>query len=676
MNHPPRTTPSSAGDQDNNSSGGKRTLDSTGSSKKSDRSKRFRVSRACDQCRAGRERCDGAQPSCQTCETQDRPCTYHEPPKKRGIQPNYIRTLELTLAWLFKTLPEGEKRLSELLPSPDDSAHRLIAFKDVADAEALHQLWRNGIVCRQIDQLLSGAEIETPTLRAEDSGRPGTQNGVAYQSPPLSAQSESGVPRYEAGEVRNHALVIEQSAGDIYREAHPGSGLLKLPENAWALLEEYFAFTHTWLPITEKHDILRLMYTYPEHGLLRESAQGSEHAELWSIMAYATSRAQKDQSSSAFHSCQDIAKSLIPRDQRAQLGHAKALLILSLISMSNEAWVAAWLTVGSAVRLLTHLFPGNAPSEPALAQSRAKHAYLAAYLLESVVASHTNALLHLRTSGVRDIGLLVEDGMEEWSPWHDPSAHAGPSATKSPARSISSFNELVRIALRSQNDLEDSSPRTGGPRELDVIVELLRNAASGKGRLHPSFVISKFRQSAGTNGSDSGRARAHDAETPALFHARTNSSQADFWANPNAGNSNPLLDQQYPFMTIPIEGSESLPGSTPAQQGSGTNMNTNMWAAGESTQLGLQNMPSFATENAGETAGPGADIFEELAMLERTESSQNPKFMQNLGFGPDLDLAEFFGADYQPSDPLLAYMQPNSFGDISQSHGGANKDAG
>jgi hypothetical protein len=36
--------------------------------------------------------------------------------------------------------------------------------------------------------------------------------------------------------------------------------------------------------------------------------------------------------------------------------------------------------------------------------------------------------------------------------------------------------------------------------------------------------------------------------------------------------------------------------------------------------------------------------------------------MQNLGFGPDLDLAEFFGPDYQPSNPLLAYMQPSQGG--------------
>jgi hypothetical protein len=56
-------------------------------------------------------------------------------------------------------------------------------------------------------------------------------------------------------------------------------------------------------------------------------------------------------------------------------------------------------------------------------------------------------------------------------------------------------------------------------------------------------------------------------------------------------------------------------------------------------------------------------------MLDSVEPMrEHPQFMQNLGFGPDLDLAEFFGPDYQPSNPLLAYMQPSQGGGTK--HGG------
>jgi hypothetical protein len=88
--------------------------------------KRSRVSRACDQCRASREKCDGVKPVCHTCDTQTRSCTYDEPPKKRGIQPNYIRTLELTLAWLFQTVPETQKALSRSLPIVNGPAQRCV----------------------------------------------------------------------------------------------------------------------------------------------------------------------------------------------------------------------------------------------------------------------------------------------------------------------------------------------------------------------------------------------------------------------------------------------------------------------------------------------------------------------------------------------------------------------
>ena len=111
--------------------------------------KRSRVSRACDQCRASREKCDGVKPVCHTCDTQKRSCTYDEPPKKRGIQPNYIRTLELTLAWLFQTVPETQTALSRSLPVVNGPAQRCVI--------PLSNLSQRGV--GKEDQTLSGREI-------------------------------------------------------------------------------------------------------------------------------------------------------------------------------------------------------------------------------------------------------------------------------------------------------------------------------------------------------------------------------------------------------------------------------------------------------------------------------------------------------------------------------------
>lgn len=102
--------------------------------------KRSRVSRACDQCRASRERCDG-ESKCQTCVSQNRSCTYKAQPKKRGIQPNYIRTLELTLAWLLQSFPDVESQLAESLPQDHAHISGLLRGKDSEASEALHLAW-------------------------------------------------------------------------------------------------------------------------------------------------------------------------------------------------------------------------------------------------------------------------------------------------------------------------------------------------------------------------------------------------------------------------------------------------------------------------------------------------------------------------------------------------------
>jgi hypothetical protein len=77
--------------------------------------KRFRVSRACDQCRQNREKCDGNQPQCAPCSDGKRQCTYSSSPKKRGLPPGYIRTIELALALAFQQDAELEASLTAKL---------------------------------------------------------------------------------------------------------------------------------------------------------------------------------------------------------------------------------------------------------------------------------------------------------------------------------------------------------------------------------------------------------------------------------------------------------------------------------------------------------------------------------------------------------------------------------
>lgn len=38
----------------------------------------------------------------------------------------------------------------------------------------------------------------------------------------------------------------------------------ELPSETWHLIDVYFSYTHSWLPIMEKHDLLRTSYQYSQ----------------------------------------------------------------------------------------------------------------------------------------------------------------------------------------------------------------------------------------------------------------------------------------------------------------------------------------------------------------------------------------------------------------------------
>lgn len=167
----------------------------------------------------------------------------------------------------------------------------------------------------------------------------------------------------------------------------------------------------------------------------------------------------------------------------------QALLILGLTEIMERAWLPAWLTIGSAIRLLTYSKLGRGTSTT-LFEGRTKHTLLAAFVLERAVASQTGATAHIRPGDIQHVGFLIEDGLEEWSPWQDPTAGAASSMARSPTRSMSTFNELVRIALQFPSDSILGSPGLSNMAStMEAITKLLINASDSTQRLHPSQVL-------------------------------------------------------------------------------------------------------------------------------------------------------------------------------------------
>ncbi|KAF2084979.1 hypothetical protein K490DRAFT_9630, partial [Saccharata proteae CBS 121410] len=439
--------------------------------------KRQRVSRACDQCRTAREKCDGIQPICFTCASSNRECSYTANPKKRGIQPGYIRTLELALAWTFKTVPGSEGVVSALLEEPKGRA--LLSGKDTEGSYKLHREWRRGTICKGIDRLLSGSD--DVTKKESDSPEPQDEDqlddtGIApdIQTPNSVGGNLAGVPSGSLdgapganASAPTPARTSESVEAEKTRIA-PGRRL-HVPSNLWRLFDVYFAYTHCWFPIAEKQDILKISYSYPDEGLeMAANTPGSgDHAELWSILAVASVQEQAanpstqhrpgDKSTMSPQAIYDTARNLLPSEQGAhELGHVKALLLLSLVNMAGGNSRPAWLQIGHAVRLANLLglykdqqrngmFPSAEESN-----KRGKHVYLACFALDSLVSAHLGREPFLKREHINRVGLLNEDGLEEWHPWvgcpdFRPSSQNPAQYSRSPVHSLSTFNHLVRI---------------------------------------------------------------------------------------------------------------------------------------------------------------------------------------------------------------------------------------
>ncbi|KAI9274313.1 fungal-specific transcription factor domain-containing protein [Phascolomyces articulosus] len=84
-----------------------------------DSAKRQRVSKACEQCRRKKVKCDGAAPLCGNCVVLDIQCTYKESTRKRGPPKGYIEAIEGRLhrleALLGSIVQEGDPRFQAVM---------------------------------------------------------------------------------------------------------------------------------------------------------------------------------------------------------------------------------------------------------------------------------------------------------------------------------------------------------------------------------------------------------------------------------------------------------------------------------------------------------------------------------------------------------------------------------
>ncbi|KAF4445502.1 QA-1F quinic acid utilization activator QA-1F [Fusarium austroafricanum] len=356
--------------------------------------KRQRVSLACDSCRTAREKCDGARPHCGTCTAQNRPCSYTPASRKRGVQTGYLRTIELSLAWLFEQVPGCEGALHNLLTQNDGAeGTRILATKDKAN-HRLYRRWSKSRVHKDIGRLLSDEKPIQNDTSADDSGTEdsspvGPQLFDGKPSPGLSIQginpSQTSVP------------ATAYSFDDADRPRLPTK--LTLPPHWKRLIDIYISYTHSWFPILEPGIITRTALTYPQEGLIVKASPSSAlHAQLWAVFAVSAFQdaASSEPSRHSGHSPDEIysiARRLIPsNDETLELAHISSLLLQSLVLLGQKKAMSAWLLIGRASRLAlyyrasaSHMFPVKQGGEASLNHSEVR-VLAGSFILDSLAS--------------------------------------------------------------------------------------------------------------------------------------------------------------------------------------------------------------------------------------------------------------------------------------------------
>ncbi|KAI1748889.1 fungal-specific transcription factor domain-containing protein [Xylaria castorea] len=476
--------------------------------------KRQRVSRACDQCRAAREKCDGIQPLCFPCASQNRPCSWKEPKKKRGVQTGYIRTLEMALGWIFDKIPESENSLHGLLTHEGGQGRLLLAGKDVAAGNRLHRRWRKSTVHEEIERVLSGdtastANDSTPGGESDEDGPEGdsfapqdtkSASNISEPTGPLKSERELPDRTQPSSQWHEDPATSKGSDADLLisptnlqspRSQRPST--VGLPSNHWRLLDIYFSYTHIWFPILEKHELLKTGYSYSDEGLriTRDTPGSAGHAELWAALALASYQEMASRigegveevpPNPTYMKPRDIyhmARNLIPiEDGFFETRHVNALLLLTLVNMACNDLRAAWMLIGMASRVALSLrLHGNLASTR---HRQSSHTYMGCFILDTLLSARLGLLPHLR-SGMAHISLPhLNDDLDEWQPWM-PCSDFGPSKrdarpSRMPSHSMSAFGILHRIHLVLSHRLWDDTESSLQPG--DAFLRTLQNAVN------------------------------------------------------------------------------------------------------------------------------------------------------------------------------------------------------
>eukprot|EP00136_Aspergillus_niger_P001746 XP_001390828.2 hypothetical protein ANI_1_620044 [Aspergillus niger CBS 513.88] len=450
--------------------------------------RRPRVSQACRRCRTKRNKCDGLRPACSTCLSLGHDCAYDLLARKRGLREGYVRSLEKLLALAIREVNGFEDDALALLGVVPESVAIQNQFKTPwtgdESSNQLYYMWKTSRLHRALEGTLSYPK-----------------------SVPLPGGFTDSLPRIDnvmagsGNKSQNYTNVGQGSSIDTVRIEQPGSlsempyaardtnsqsgsisapRLPPLPPHATRLLDTYYATTHSWFPIISKDEVTRTSHIYSDQACSEagRSTSCAYESTLWAILSYVTCASTVRQPSQSSQLLSEVklyyynSRHLIPsRIENCELGHLEAIILLVMVNIELEEWLAAWLLIGRAVQIVMFLRLGEPQDgQWSVTIQHGKTAAIGCFIIDSLLAFWRREPPHLPAEYLDAVARREEDGIKEWTLWPDllfpyqkvVSTNGPPSGLLQSFSCFKTLLELASIANRIVRGLGCSglSPQT------------------------------------------------------------------------------------------------------------------------------------------------------------------------------------------------------------------------
>ena len=261
-----------------------------------------------------------------------------------------------------------------------------------------------------------------------------------------------------------------------------------LPSDSLELINNYFVRTHTWLPIIEKHRVLRTYYRCKERSdLLRMEEDTSVLlAILYSSQTHtfapeSVTVAQGKATEHMLHACRYLVSS---DEEACHLSHAQALCVLAAACLQRQRIRTASILIAQADRIVGLVRNETEVPASSSQQEQLSRVTLACFCLDGILSAYLNLPISQTTPDTKDISV---DGLEEWSPSGALFETSTPTSVSAPSFCLSTFNELGHAvqALNAARGLETVTNTKGVTGDDQIFASYFQLDESLNGHMMP-----------------------------------------------------------------------------------------------------------------------------------------------------------------------------------------------